>query len=60
LAAAQDQIASAEAGAIKEVKDTAVSVAVAAAQDVIAKGMKAKEAGDLIDAAIADVGEKLH
>ena len=60
LAAAQDQIASAEASAIKEVKDTAVSVAVAAAQDVIAKGMKAKEAGDLIDAAIADVGEKLH
>jgi len=60
LSAAEDQIASAQAAAVKEVKDTAVSVAVSAAQDVIAKGMKAKDAGDLIDAAIADVGEKLH
>jgi F-type H+-transporting ATPase subunit b len=60
LAAAEDQIVSAQAAAVKEVKDTAVSVAIAAAQDVIANGMKAKEAGDLIDAAIADVGEKLH
>ena len=60
LQAAEDQIASAEAAAIKEVKDSAVNVAVLAAQDVIAKGMKAKEAGDLIDAAIKDVGEKLH
>jgi F-type H+-transporting ATPase subunit b len=60
LSAAEDQIASAQAAAVKEVKDTAVSVAIAAAQDVIASGMKAKEAGDLIDASIADVGEKLH
>jgi F-type H+-transporting ATPase subunit b len=60
LAAAEDQIASAQAAAVKEVKDTAVSVAVAAAQDVIAKGMKSSDAGDLIDAAIKDVGEKLH
>ena len=60
LAAAEDQIASAQAAAIKEVKDTAVSVAIAAAQDVIAKGMQAKDAADLIDASIANVGEKLH
>ena len=60
LQAAEDQISSAQASAVKEVRDSAVSVAVAAASDVIAKGMSAKDAGGLIDAAIADVGEKLH
>ena len=60
LQAAEDQIQSAQASAVKEVRDTAASVAVAAASDVIAKGITAKDAGSLIDAAIADVGEKLH
>ncbi len=60
LQAAEDQIASAEASAIKEVRDTAVTVAIAAAKDVISKGMDAKSAGGLIDAAIKDVGDKLH
>jgi F-type H+-transporting ATPase subunit b len=60
LQAAEDQIASAQAAAVKEVRDTAVNVAIAAASDVIAKGMSAKDAGGLIDAAIVDVGEKLH
>lgn len=60
LAAAEDQIASAEASAVKEVRDTAVVVAVAAANDVIAKQMSAAEKGKLIDAAIADLSDKLH
>jgi F-type H+-transporting ATPase subunit b len=60
LQAADDQIASAKASAVKEVRDTAVNVAVAAAKDVIAKNMSAKEAGGLIDASIKDVGDKLH
>ncbi len=60
LQAADDQIASAEASAVKQVRDTAVTVAVQAANDVIAKGMSAKDAGGLIDAAIKDVGAKLH
>ncbi len=60
MQAAEDQIASAEASAVKEVKDTAVNVAIQAANDVIAKGMSAKDAGSLIDAAIKDVGAKLH
>lgn len=60
LAAAEDQIASAEAGAVKEVRDRAVSVAVAAAQDVIAKQMTAADANSLIDDAIEQVGSKLH
>ena len=60
LAAAQDQIASAEASAVKEVRDQAVSVAVSAASTVLAKQMTAAQANKLIDSAIADVGEKLH
>ncbi len=60
LAAAQDQIASAEASAVKEVRDQAITVAVSAANAVLAKQMTAAQANKLIDAAIADVGEKLH
>ncbi len=60
LAAAQDQIASAEASAVKEVRDQAISVAVSAASAVLAKQMTATQANKLIDASIADVGEKLH
>jgi len=60
LAAAEDQIKSAQDAAVREVKDKAVAVAIAAAGDVIAKGMAAKDANSLIDAAISDVGAKLH
>jgi F-type H+-transporting ATPase subunit b len=60
LAAAEDQIVSAQNAAVKEVRDTAVSVASAAASDVISAKMTAKDAGGLIDAAIADVADKLH
>ncbi|MBO9410891.1 MULTISPECIES: F0F1 ATP synthase subunit B [unclassified Ruegeria] len=60
LAAAQDQIASAEASAVKEVRDQAITVAVSAANAVLAKQMTATQANKLIDASIADVGEKLH
>lgn len=60
LQAAIDQITSAEASAIKEVRDTAISVATAVAGDVITANMSAKDAGSLIDAAIKDVGAKLH
>ena len=60
LAAAQDQIASAEASAVKEVRDTAAMVAVQAAQDVVAKQMTADSGNQLIDDAIAEVDAKLH
>ena len=60
LAAAQDQIASAEASAVKEVKDRAVMVAVSAAKEVVAKQMTAASANKLIDDAIATVEAKLH
>ncbi|MDQ2090699.1 F0F1 ATP synthase subunit B [Marimonas arenosa] len=60
LAAAEDQIASAQASAIKDVRDQAVQIAVGAARDVIAKQMTAAEGNKLIDAAIAEVETKLH
>ena len=60
LAAAEEQIASAKASAIKAVKDQAVVVAVGAAQDIIAQQMDAKGANGLIDDAIATVEAKLH
>jgi F-type H+-transporting ATPase subunit b len=60
LAAAEDQIASAEAAAIRQVREQAVSVAVAAAGDVLAKQMTADAAAGSIDAAIAQVDAKLH
>ncbi len=60
LQAAEDQIASAEAGAVKEVRDSAVMIAVAAAKDVIAKQMTAADGNKLIDDAIGEVETKLH
>ena len=60
IASAKDQIASAEAGAMREVKDRAVEVAVAAARDVIIKQMDAARANGLIDTSIQQVSAKLH
>lgn len=60
LRAAEDQIASAETSAVREVRDRAISVAVAAAGELIAGGMSAAERGKLIDQAIADVEKRLH
>lgn len=60
LATAAEQIAAAEKAAIRQVKDRAVTVAVAAAADVIARNMRAADADALIDASIAEVGAKLH
>lgn len=60
LAAAEDQIESAQASAVKEVRDQAIVIAVGAANEVIAKGMTAADGNKLIDAAIAEVDAKLH
>lgn len=60
MAAAEDQIASAESSALKEVRDRAVAIAIGAAKDVIAKQMTAAESNKLIEDAIADVDAKLH
>ena len=60
LAAAEDQIASAEASALRQVRERAVAVAVAAAADVLAKQASAETAAASIDDAIAQVEAKLH
>jgi F-type H+-transporting ATPase subunit b len=60
MKAAEDQIASAEASAVKQVRDQAVTIAIGAANDVITKQMTATEGNKLIDAAIAEVDAKLH
>jgi F-type H+-transporting ATPase subunit b len=60
LAAAEDQIAAAQAAAVKEIKNRAVTVAIAAARDILAAQMDAKGSNALIDDAITQVGAKLH
>ncbi len=60
LASAEEQIASAEARAVREVRDRAVALAVAVAQDVLARQMTAHEADRLIDQSIETVGRRLH
>jgi F-type H+-transporting ATPase subunit b len=60
MQAAEDRIASAEAGAVREVRNQAISIAIAAAQEVIAKQMTATDANKLIDDAINTVDAKLH
>ena len=60
LAAATDQITSAEAAAIRQVREQAVSVAIAAAGDLLAKQMTAEAASATIDDAIVQVAERMH
>ncbi|MDO5759024.1 MAG: F0F1 ATP synthase subunit B [Rhodobacterales bacterium] len=60
LQAAEDRIASAEAEAVREVRNRAVTIAIAAARDVIAAQMTAAEANKLIDSGIETVAKKLH
>lgn len=60
LAAAEDRIASAEASAVRAVREQAVAIAVAAAGDVLAKQATAESASASIDAAITQVGAKMH
>ncbi|MGC9417667.1 MAG: F0F1 ATP synthase subunit B [Rhodovulum sp.] len=59
LAAADEQIESAKAGAVKEVRDRAIVVAVEAAREVITKQMTEATGDKLVDAAISDVQAKL-
>ncbi|MCW1931369.1 F0F1 ATP synthase subunit B [Pararhodobacter zhoushanensis] len=60
LRGAEEQIASAEAAAVKEVRDTAIAVAIAASRDLIAKNLSAEDANKLIEDSIATVDARLH
>ncbi|MCP3971667.1 MAG: F0F1 ATP synthase subunit B [Rhodobacteraceae bacterium] len=60
IASAEDQIASAQAKVVREVRDEAVTVAIAAAREVVARQMTAAAGNKLIDEAISTVEAKLH
>jgi F-type H+-transporting ATPase subunit b len=60
IRAAVNQIASAEAAAVREVTNRAVTVAVAAAGDVISQSLSAEAADARITTAIDEVGARLH
>lgn len=60
LASAEEQLASAQAAAVKDVRDRAITVAVAAAKDVIAQQMDSKRNNALIEESIDTVQAKLH
>ena len=58
--AAEEQIAAAEAGAVRAVRDQAVTVAIASASDLIKAQMTAAQGNALIEAAISDVRARLN
>ena len=60
LDAAEDQIRAAEARALRDVRDQAVAVAVAASREIIAAQLTTADSNRLIDEAITAAGEKLH
>jgi len=60
MQAADDQIASAQAKVVRDVRDQAVDVAVAVARTVIAKQMTAAAGNKLVEDAIGEVTAKLH
>ncbi len=60
MKAAEDQIASAEEGAVREVRDRAAEVAVAAAADVIRAQLGPSESAALVDESLKVVDAKLH
>ena len=60
LQSAEDQIKAAETSAVQAVRDRAISVAVAAAAEVLAGQMTKAEGNRLIDDAILQVGNRLN
>lgn len=60
LAAAEDRIGSAEKSAVREVRERAVQVAVSAAAEILKGQATSSGASAQIDAAIVEVGKRLH
>jgi F-type H+-transporting ATPase subunit b len=57
---AVDRITQAEAEALREVRNAAVDMAIAAARKLIAESLPAEKAAAMIDAAIKDLPNRLH
>ncbi len=55
-----DRIAQAEAEAMREVRNLAVDIAMKATRTLIAETLTAAQASALVDAAIADLPNRLH
>jgi F-type H+-transporting ATPase subunit b len=60
IRSAQEQIASAEAAAVRDIRNQAITVAVAAAAEALRGAMTPDADNARIDAAIAEVGARLH
>lgn len=60
LKAADEQIALAEANAVKEVRDKAVQIAIAAASEVMQAKMTGEKADAMVEDAIRQVGTRLN
>lgn len=60
LKRADESIDMAEANAVKEVRDKAIQIAVAAAAEVMKAKIDPAQADALVDKAIAEVGDRLH
>ena len=60
IQAAEDKIAAAETAAVREVRNTAVAVAISASRDLIAKNLSPEESARLIEDSIATVEQRLH
>lgn len=60
IKAAEEQIGLAEKGAIKEVRDRAIDVAIAAASEVLTRKLADGKGAALLDGAIETVGRRLN
>jgi F-type H+-transporting ATPase subunit b len=60
LRTATEQIEAAEAAAIREIRDRAATVAIAAASEVIQARMSEADAASLVDNSISEVETRLH
>ncbi|MGF1502691.1 MAG: ATP F0F1 synthase subunit B [Paracoccaceae bacterium] len=60
MKAADDQLAMAEANAVKEIRDRAIKVSIAAAEEVIRARMTDDQAAELADQGIAGLATRLH
>lgn len=60
MQAAEEQIAQAQASAVRDVRNQAVSLSVAAARDIMTRNMTGDTATSLVDASIDEVGQRLH
>jgi len=60
MQAAEEQIAQAQASAVRDVRDQAVVISVAAARDIMARDVSGDAAATMIDASIEEVAERLH